>query len=354
MPLTVLSVAYPFAPVGPDAVGGAEQVLAALDAALIAAGHRSIVIAAAGSQVAGELMALPPIGGLLDDDAVARGRRAAADQITAVLRSRRIDLVHLHGVDFDHYRPAGPPNNPPVVATLHLPLAWYAEAALMPRPGTHLVCVSASQRATRPDLAGRLAVIENGVAVDRFAPGRRRCGYALMLARICPEKGVHLALDAARRADMPLLIAGETFPYTAHRRYFDEEVRPRLDARRRFLGPVGFARKRRLLAAARCLLVPSLAPETSSLVAREALAAGTPVVGFATGALAEAIDEGITGFLVDDDAAMADAIRRCDALDRAACRVVAERRFALATMTDAYLSLYRRLAGIEAQPGAAA
>ncbi|NHV87620.1 glycosyltransferase, partial [Escherichia coli] len=84
---------------------------------------------------------------------------------------------------------------------------------------------------------------------------------------------------------VPLLVAGALYPYPAHVDYFEREVRPLLDATRRFVGPVGFARKRRLLSAARCLLVPSLAAETSSLVAREAAACGTPVVAFPSGAL---------------------------------------------------------------------
>ncbi len=121
-------------------------------------------------------------------------------------------------------------------------------------------------------------------------------------------------------------------------------MQPRLDARRRFVGPAGFARKRRLLTAARCLLVPSLAPETSSLVAREALACGTPVIGFPHGALPDTIEHGRTGFLVDSVDGMADAIGLARGLDAALCRRVAAERFSLGRMTARYFALYRRLA----------
>ena len=102
--------------------------------------------------------------------------------------------------------------------------------------------------------------------------------------------------------------------------------------------------KRRLLAAARCVLIPSLAPETSSLVAREALAAGTPVIAFPNGALPEAVTPGRTGFLVEDVPAMADAIRRAHIIDPEACRAHARARFDVRRTTAAYLDLYRRLA----------
>ncbi len=172
-----------------------------------------------------------------------------------------------------------------------------------------------------------------------------RRGFALMLGRVCPEKGVHHAVEAARLADMPLLIGGEVFGYEAHRRYFEDEVRPRLDARRRFLGPLGFARKRRLLSAARCLLAPSLAPETSSLVAMEAAACGTPVVAFPSGALAEIVEPGRTGFLVQGVAEMARAMREAGAIDPETCRAVARARFSLRGMVERYLGVYETLSG---------
>ena len=344
-PLTVLSVAYPLAPVGPDAVGGAEQVLSAVDRALRAAGHRSIVVAQEGSAVAGALRPVPRPAGALDDAARARAQADTARAVAEALRTERVDALHLHGIDFHAYLP---PPGPPALVTLHLPPSWYPAEALRPsRIGTWLHGVSASQHAALLD--GRaeplLPPVPNGVPVEALGRARHaRRSFALALGRVCPEKGQHLALRAARAAGVPLLIGGAVYPYEAHERYFAEEVAPLLDRRRRFLGPVGFARKRRLLAAARCVLAPSTAPETSSLVAMEATACGTPVVAFASGALPEVVEHGRTGFLVPDAAGMAEAIGRVGALDPEGIRRVARERFSEARMAGEYLSLFRRLA----------
>lgn len=340
MVLTVLSVAYPFAPVGPDAVGGAEQVLSALDHALVEKGHRSIVIACEGSVTAGELVAVVPEAGEVTDDV---RRRVWADYrraIAEVVKSRAVDLVHLHGIDFEEYVPEGVAS----LATLHLPLDWYPPSVFRPRSDLWLHCVSEAQHATRPAGVRLLAPIPNGVSPKLLATSCRKRAYAMMLSRICSEKGVHIALEACHRADMPLLIGGHVFPYEAHERYFRERVAPFLDRRRRFLGPLGFERKRRLLAAARCVLIPSLAAETSSLTAIEALACGTPVIAFPSGALPTIIDHGRTGFIVKDVQEMADAIAVADTLDPAACKAASAERFSQERMTARYLEVYHRIA----------
>jgi hypothetical protein len=342
MVLNVLHVAYPFALVGPSAGGGAEQVLGYLDQALVAARHRSIVVACAGSGVHGTLIPVPRTNGPID--AARRSSICSAQQqaIASALANWPIDLVHLHGIDFHTYLP--PPGIPTLV-TLHLPVAWYAHQALKPdRPDTWFNCVSATQHADCGTLPGLLPAIENGVPTEALNVRHAKRPFALMLARICPEKGVHVAIEAAKRADIPLVIAGNVYDYADHRRYFDEEVVPRLDDRRRFIGPVDFRRKRRLLAAAQCVLVPSLVAETSCLVAREALAAGTPVVAFDRGALREAVEHGRTGFLVRDCTEMADAIRTASALDAEVCRRTAQARFGLEPMITRYFALYHRLA----------
>lgn len=349
----MLSVAYPLAPVGPDTVGGAEQVLGSLDRALMEAGHCSIVIACRGSEVAGELVAIPAVHDAVIDDAICAAQHAAIrETVAGLLRDRKVDLVHLHGLDFHAYLP---PPGPPALATLHLPPEWYPPEALHPgRPNTWLNCVSETQhrslltrleqiQAGRPERV--LPPIGNGVPVGALAGARHaRRSYALVLGRICREKGQHLALDAARLARVPLLLAGQVFPYPEHTAYFEGEVRPRLGKTSRLIGPIGFARKRRLLSAARCLLVPSQVAETSSLVAMEALACGTPVIAFARGALPEIIEHGRTGFLVEDVAAMADSIGRAGSIDPEACRRAARERFSLARTTAAYLDRYSRLA----------
>jgi CelD/BcsL family acetyltransferase involved in cellulose biosynthesis/glycosyltransferase involved in cell wall biosynthesis len=340
MRLTVLNVAYPLAPVSPDAVGGAEQVLAAIDRALVAGGHRSLVIAQEGSRCAGALLPIPAHEGPIDELALARAQGATRQAVAAALRAERVDVVHLHGIDFHRYAPE---REEPVIATLHLPPEWYpAEAFEL--PGVRLVCVSESQRRRCPPGARLLPDVENGVDVDWFAPARTRRRFALALGRICPEKGFHFALRAARTVGLPLLLAGRVFDYEVHRRYFAQEISPLLDERRRFIGPIGAARKRRLLGAARCLVVPSLAAETSSLVAMEALASGTPVVAYPAGALAQIVDHGRTGFIVRHVDELGEAMLRAAELRPEDCRAAAEGRFSEKRMTDRYLALYGDLA----------
>jgi glycosyltransferase involved in cell wall biosynthesis len=341
--LTVVNVAYPFAPVGPDAVGGAEQILAQLDASLVAAGHRSIVIAAAGSLVAGELVATRAAAGVITQQQRERTWADHRDNLMRVLARGDVDVVHFHGVDFTHYLP--PPGAVPLLATLHLPPSWY-DAAIFGRGRGDLLlhCVSHSQQRACPLSTAVLPPIANGVSLEALACRTRKRGFALTLGRICPEKNVHTALEAARRANLPAIVAGQVFPYEAHERYFRETVAPLLDAQCRFVGPVGLRRKRRLLTAARCLLLPTLAAETSSLAAMEALACGTPVVGFASGAIPEIVQHGLTGFIVRDVAEMADAIDACARIDPEHCRAVARARFSRERMIEGYFDVYRQLA----------
>jgi glycosyltransferase involved in cell wall biosynthesis len=253
-----------------------------------------------------------------------------------------VDVVHMHGIDFAAYLP---PPGVPVLATLHLPVDWYPAGALYPsRPHTWLNCVSRAQHANCRANPKLLPPIENGIDLGAFTRSFRKRDFALMLTRICPEKGIHIAIEAAKRADVPLLIAGEVFPYPEHRRYFVEVIAPRLDRGCRFIGPVNSSRKSRLLASARCVLVPSLVPETSSLAACEALASGTPVVAFAKGALPDIVEHNRTGFLVRTVEEMASALVEVNRLDPETCRAAARQRFSDRRMAARYFSVYRELA----------
>ena len=347
MKLSVLSIAYPLAPVGPDAAGGSEQILTQLDRTLVSRGHCSVVIACERSRVEGRLIAAPLPTGTLDDSVRAAAQERYRDLIRFALRRWDFDLIHIHSLDFHAYLP---PDGPPVLVTLHLPPDWYPPEAFHPaRANTWLHCVSASQSRNCPASPALLPPIENGVPLQNFESHVSKRNFALALGRICPEKGFHLALDAAAEAGIPLLVAGEIFRYRAHEEYYEREIAPRCSnaarpAPARFIGPVGLMRKRRLLAAARCLLIPSLVSETSSLVAMEALASGTPVIAFPSGALPDIVEHGRTGFLVDGPHEMACAMRHIDEIKPSACRAAARERFSAARMIGEYLSLYERLA----------
>lgn len=342
--LAVLSVAYPLAPVRGDTPGGAEQVLLMLDAALVGAGAASLVLACRGSTPAGQPVWTEAVGGPLTEPAMQRARRNHRAAIDALLAERRIDLVHMHGLDFDGYLPD---EGPPVLVTLHLPPSWYSREALFPRRlRTYLHCVSESQRRACPRGVRLLPTIENGVATARLPFVENKKDHAAVLGRICPEKGFHLAIGAAARARRPLLMAGEVFAYEAHERYFQDFVLPRIDGKNcRFLGRIGWDEKCAVISTARCVLIPSLAPETSSLVAMESLACGTPVIAFPAGALAEIVEDGVTGFLVNSEEEMANAIDRAGQIDPRMCRKAAEERFSADRMIRQYFRCYLNLIG---------
>ena len=344
--ITVLSIAFPFAPVGPNLVGGAEQILSDLDAALVAAGDRSMVVACEGSQPAGSLFAIP-VPECRDLEEVNRDwrKRAFHAAVDRALGSGQVDLVHAHCMDlFDYEFPA----EIPLLITLHLPISWYRGAMLEQyRDRAHFCYVSQTQRREGLAILGDAPVIENGVDVAPPENGAKQ-DFALVMGRICPEKNAHTALEAGTRARTRVIIGGQVYPYRAHQQYFEEKIEPlilgsRPPADHQFAGPLMQDRRQSLLQQAKCLLHPTLAPETSSLVAMEALAAGTPVVAFRSGALPEIVEDGVTGFVVDDAEQMAEAIGRVHTISSETCRTTAQRRFSKQRMIQQYFDLYHRI-----------
>ena len=337
--LTVLSVAYPLLPVCSGSGGGAEQILYLLDQGLMRAGCRSIVVAASGSTVAGEMITTPAAGDEISESFREEARRIHAQKIEAVLSRHRVDLVHFHGLDFLSYRPQRA--QPKQLATLHLPVDWYPPE-LFDQQNLALNFVSRSQAESD---SGQHAcpVVPNGIDLRCFRAAEVKQDYVLWLGRICPEKGADIALRVARNVGVPMILAGPVHPFPAHRQYFHRQVEPLLDHQRRYAGPVNMEEKANLLSHARCLLVPSLAPETSSLVAMEAISSGTPVIAFRAGALPEIVEDGRTGFVVDSEEEMEAAVLKVQQISGAVCRQSAEARFSAARMVADYLELYQHL-----------
>jgi glycosyltransferase involved in cell wall biosynthesis len=252
-----------------------------------------------------------------------------------------VDLIHMHGLDFSEY---SLPPDIPVLVTLHLPIAWYSEESWR-KVGSNVqfCCVSQTQRWMCFAKLKDVFVVENGVNLPPLSHTQKKEDFALIMGRICPEKNAHAALEAATLAGTRVLLAGHVFPYEEHRRYFHEKIEPLLNGEHTFLGPVSAEAKCDLLTRAKCLLHPTLAPETSSLVAMEAMAVGTPVIAYRSGALPEIVEDSVTGFLVDSVEEMAEAIRSVHTLSPKACREAAERRFSKARMVRQYFELYNSL-----------
>jgi glycosyltransferase involved in cell wall biosynthesis len=332
----ILSVAFPLLPVSSSSGGGAEQILYLLERGIAAAGHRSIVIAAKGSHVRGDLIETPASTSEITNEVRLDAQRTHLQAIERVLNHTAVDLLHFHGLDFYAYQP---PPKLPMLATLHLPLDWYPPSIF--DGSVQLNCVSRAQASSAQNV--NWPVVENGIDTGQYGTNTGKRAHLLWLGRICPEKGVHIALRVARRLDLPMIIGGPVHPFREHETYFAEAVRPLLDSRREYIGPVALGTKVKLLSEAACLLIPSLVTETSSLVAMEAMASGTPVVAFRRGALPEVVEHGITGFLVDSEEEMAAAVKKIEMLSPQVCRSRALDRFDASRMIAEYLALYRRV-----------
>jgi glycosyltransferase involved in cell wall biosynthesis len=233
-----------------------------------------------------------------------------------------------------------------VLATLHLPRSFYRKEWFCDLPPTLFFnCVSESQARTFRDLPNLVGVVSNGIAVERFPVSERKADYVLWLGRICEEKAPHLAVVAARRAGAALVLAGQVYPFSYHQQYFARAIKPLLErgSGLRLIGSPCFAQKLELLQNARAVLLTSTVDETSSLVALEAMACGTPVIAFRRGAFSEIVADGVTGYLVDNVDNMAHAIREANQISPQACRTWVEQHLDSRRMARAYEGLYRSL-----------
>ena len=348
--LRVLYIAYPLLPVTEHSAGGAEQVLWALERDVHARGHRTTVAACSGSQVAGKLFATGDPAEAVDQ--FQRRSRQQTRLVLHLLNSGTADFDIVHDMSGSFWQSAD--RVPvPVLATLHLARSLYKSVDFVSVPEcVSFNCVSHVSHAQTHefrDLPRVIGVVQNGIALDRFAaeplPISKR-EYLLWLGRICEEKGTHTALDVSHAAGAKLIIAGTVYPFLYHQKYFAREVIPRLKragSRAKYVERPTFTEKVDLIRNARALLITSEVNETSSIVAMEAAACGTPVIALQRGALSEVIAEGITGFLVNNAQEMISTLSRMPELDPQICRKHAEQNYSANTMAEEYLRLYRAM-----------
>ncbi len=229
----------------------------------------------------------------------------------------------------------------PVLTTIH----GFSSPQILPvyqkyRDG-YFVSISDADR--HPDLA-YLATVYNGIDLSLYPPAQRSGEDLVFLGRIHPDKGVHLAIEVARRTGRRLVIAG----IVQDEGYFRREVEPHIDDDRvTYIGPVDVAGKNALLARAAAVLHLNTIPERFGLVLAEANSAGVPVIAMDLGSCREVIADGETGFLVGDIEAAARAVERVDEIDREACRRRVVERFSVETMVQGYERVYERIFKLE-------
>jgi glycosyltransferase involved in cell wall biosynthesis len=224
----------------------------------------------------------------------------------------------------------------PVLTTIH----GFSSSKIMPmyekyRDG-YFVSISDSDRAAGLNY---VATVYNGIDLSLYQFQERSGEHLVFLGRIHPDKGVHLAIEVARRSGLPLMIAG----IVQDRAYFRERVEPHLDQSIRYIGPVDVAGKNELFAHALALLHLNTIPERFGLVLAEANAAGVPVIAMDLGSCREVIQDGETGFLVDSVEQAVLALARLGEIDRAASRRRVCERFSMETMVGAYERVYQTI-----------
>jgi glycosyltransferase involved in cell wall biosynthesis len=321
----------------PRAYGGTELVVAELARGLVELGHEVTVFATADSRPAGRLCpcsARPvwPPSELAELRHAAQGWRAISRE--------RFDVVHVNhaaALPLNRIAPR------PCVMTLH----HVRDDALLQHyaayPEIAYVAISHRQAELIPEL-DVAAVVHHGLDPARYPEGAGRGGYCAFLARFAREKGPHVAIDAARAANVPLRLAGSPHAVDNAQAYFRTEVVPRLDGDSvRWVGEVTFEPKLALLGDARALLMPIAWEEPFGLNMIESMLVGTPVIAFRAGSVPEIVDEGVTGYVVDTVEQMADRLRTIDAIDRRACRARALERWSYRRMAAEYVSVYERV-----------
>jgi glycosyltransferase involved in cell wall biosynthesis len=306
---------------------------------LTARGHDVVVIGAGQRRGAGRFVATgpPPDPRRLGEPLPEILHLAAAAR---TLEDLEVDLVHDHTL-------AGPllafGRSVPTVVTAHGPVTGeIGEYYRRLGDRIRLVAISEAQRRAAPRLPWA-ATVNNGIPVDDYPFRADKEGFALFLGRMNPEKGVALAVDAARSARTPLVVAAKCNE-PAEQRYFTDEIAPRLGEGVEWIGEADAALKKDLLARARCLVLPLQWEEPFGIVMVEALACGTPVVAMARGAATEIVMDGATGFLCRTPEELPGAILGAELIDPYACRRAA-RRFDVASMVMGYESLYAAAVG---------
>lgn len=333
--------------VPPKLYGGTERVVHWLTEELVALGNDVTLFASGDSQTSAKLDATWPRalrldGSVRDPNAL---HMVMLERVRQKCDDEEFDFLHFH---LDYYPFSLFLRQPtPFVTTLHgrLDLPEH-QPVFNTFASVPVISISNAQRRPVPQ-ANWLRTIHHGLPEKLLTPRPVTPSYLAVLGRIAPEKGVDRAIRIATRCGIPLKIAAKVD--RADQEYFDEVVRPMINRPLvEYIGEIGDHEKSDFLSGSLGLLVPIDWPEPFGLVMIEAMACGTPVVAYNRGSVPEVIDEGLTGFIVEDEISAVAAVESLPRLDRGKIRQQFETRFTAKRMALDYLAAYRSLMEISA------
>ncbi len=340
--LRIALVSPLFESVPPRGYGGTERVVSYLTEELVRMGHDVTLFASGDSVTEARLVPCSPRSLRQDPGCVDTLAHHMLLLERVCREAGKFDIIHFH-IDYLHY-PLSRLLKLPQVTTLHGRLdlpdlqPLYNEFHDMP-----LVSISDAQRRPLPQ-ANWLATVQHGLPPRLHTFRKKGEGYLAVLGRISPEKRPDRAVDIAVRTGRKLRIAAKVD--RADKEYYETQIRPLLEQHRdlvEFIGEVDGQDKDDFLGGADAVLFPIDWPEPFGLVMIEAMACGTPVIGYRRGSVPEVLEEGITGFLVENQDEAVEAVGRLPELSRARCRLTFEQRFLAERMARDYLAVYRRL-----------
>ena len=339
--MRIAQIAPLFEAVPPKLYGGTERVVSALTEELVAMGHDVTLFASGDSITAAKLDAMRPQALRLDP--------SVKDWIAYYMRMMELVRRRAHEFDVLHFHTDYFPSSlfsrqtTPFLTTLHgrLDLPEFADVYTL-FPEVPMVSISDNQRTPLPDLNWTATVL-HGLPRDVLTPRPVKQSYLAFLGRISPEKGIEAAIRIAGAVGMTLRVAAKVD--NADREYFDRAIAPllKVNPNVEFIGEINDGQKPDFLSGAHALLFPIDWPEPFGLVMIESMACGCPVIAMRRGSVPEVMDDGVSGFIVNNEAEAIAAVGRLGTLDRKVVRRTFEQKWTSRRMAEDYLRVYERL-----------
>lgn len=348
--MNIAVIIPPFTTLPAKGHGGTERIAEGMVNEFLSRGHKVTLLGAGKCSTRADYVAIFPktITEQKFDSAYVEQSRPLRIETAYIAKVMKYLLDHDGNFDviFNHMRggylmlPLAQFFKTPIISIMHLPLFEEVVEVLSQYKTPNVVAISNAQRKPAGHRVNFLATVYNGIDLAEFPFNNKPSDHFLFMGAMGEHKSPHLAIAACQKAGVKLILAGGK----VREPYFSEKVKPQIDDNQiEYVGEVEGEKRIELLKNARGFLMPITWEEPFGLVMIEAMACGAPVIGFDRGAIPEVVEEGKTGFVVENVDQMAKAIKKIDTIDRRACRKLVEEKFTYQKMVDDYLAVAKKV-----------